>query len=273
LSACEFWTLDRNGTKQARVILSWEATSPCNGSYVTDPTKLRVAHLLSGEWKDEGRLSGTGNNTAGTITSNVLTVFSPFALASNSASENLLPVVFGDVKAYEKNGAVQIEWSNLTEKDVTEYTIERSVNGQDFIAIAKQWPTNNQNDKATYIGSDAVPVAGANYYRIKVVETTGKIVYSKILSVNLGRANVGLQLYPNPVIGNQVTITLSNLKHGQYNLRVLNATGQDIFQKRIVNQSNNLTQTLNLPSTIKPGVYNMVITADDYRETKVFIVR
>jgi hypothetical protein len=173
----------------------------------------------------------------------------------------------------KKNGAVQIEWSNLTEKDVAEYTIERSVNGQDFIAIAKQWPTSNQNDKATYIGSDAVPVAGANYYRIKVVETTGKIVYSKILSVDLGRANVGLQLYPNPVIGNQITISLSNMKHGQYNLHVLNATGQDVFKKIIVNQSNNLTQTLNLPSTIKPGVYNMVITAEEYRENKKCNVR
>ncbi len=184
-----------------------------------------------------------------------------------------MPVVFGDVKAYEKNGEVQIEWSNLTEKDVAEYTIERSANGTDFTAIAKQWPTSNQNDKATYTGFDAVPATGANYYRIKVEETTGKIVYSKILSVNLGRANFGLQLYPNPVIGNQVTVSLSNMKHGQYNLRVLNATGQDVFKKIIVNQSNNLSQTLNLPSTIKPGVYNMVITADDYRETKMFIVR
>ena len=61
---------------------------------------------------------------------------------------------------------------------------------------------------------------GINYYRIKAEETTGKIVYSKILSVSLGQSTYGLRLYPNPVIGNQVNISLTNVKKGQYNLRV-----------------------------------------------------
>ncbi|HKO79101.1 MAG TPA: T9SS type A sorting domain-containing protein, partial [Chitinophagaceae bacterium] len=277
ISGCEYWTLDRTGTTPARVVLSWESTSGCGGQYVTDLLTLSVARLnAANTWVDEGNqiASRTGTAAAGTITSNnIVNNFSPFALASSSAAANPLPVVFGDVKAYENNNGVQIEWSNLTEKDVAEYTIERSANGSDFNSIASQLPTSNQNDKASYSGFDATPVQGTNYYRIKAEETTGKIVYSKILSVSLGKASYGLRLYPNPVKDNQVTISLSNMKRGQYNLRVVSATGQDVFKKMIINQSNNLTQTLDLPSTIKPGVYNMVITADDYRETKMFIVQ
>ncbi len=219
-------------------------------------------------------MSSTGDNTAGTITSNdAPTVFSPFALASSSASVNPLPVLFADVKAYEKNNGVQIEWSNLTEKDVAGYTVERSANGSDFSAIAQQLPTSNQNDRVNYNAFDASPDAGTNYYRIKAEETTGKIVYSNVLSVDLGNAGESFRLYPNPVTGNQVIISLSNIKRGQYNLRITNTAGQNIFNQTINSQGRTITQTLNLPSVIKPGVYHMTITGEGYRENKRFIVR
>jgi hypothetical protein len=34
-----------------------------------------------------------------------------------------------------------------------------------------------------------------------------------------------------------------------------------------------LTQTLDLPATIKAGVYNLVINGDGYRQTKTFVVQ
>jgi hypothetical protein len=279
ISACEYWDLTRTGGGagvNALVTLSWESVSPCgnSGLYVTNPVTLRVAHFVGGTWINEGRSASTGDNTSGTVTSqNSVTNFSPFTLASSTILDNPLPVVFANVKAYEKNNGVQIEWSNLTEKDVAGYAIERSSNGSEFSAISQQLPTSNQNDKADYSAFDANPAQGANYYRIKATETTGKVVYSKILSVNMGSGNQGLRLYPNPVKGNQVTISLTNVKRGQYTLRVVNTAGQDIFRQSLNNQSTSLTQTLDLPSTIKAGVYNLVITGSDFRETKTFIVQ
>lgn len=279
ISACEYWDLTRTSGGagvNATVTLSWESTSPCGGrtTYVTDPTTLRVAHLVGTTWVNEGRSSSTGDNVSGTVTSqNAVATFSPFTLASSTILENPLPVVFANVKAYEKNNGVQIDWSNMTEKDVANYAVERSSNGTDFSAIGHQSPTSNQNDKVDYSAFDANPVQGMNYYRIKATETTGKIVYSKILSVSIGGTTQSLRLYPNPVKGNQVTISMSNVKRGQYTLRVINTAGQDIHRQTINNQSSSMTQTLDLPSTIKPGVYNMVITGSDYRETKTFIVQ
>jgi hypothetical protein len=279
ISNCEYWDLTRTGGGagiNALVTLSWESVSPCGSSpvYVTNPTTLVVAHLVGGTWLNEGRSSSTGNSTAGTVTSlNSVATFSPFTLGSISSLDNPLPVLFANVKAYEKNNGVQIEWSNLTEKDVAGYAVERSSNGTDFTAISHQLPTSNQNDKVDYSAFDANPVQGAGYYRIKATETTGKIVYSKVLIVNLGGGSQSLRLYPNPVKGNQVTISLSNVRRGQYNLRVINTAGQDIYRQTINNQSSNLTQTLDLPATIKAGVYNLVISGSDYRETKTFIVQ
>jgi len=278
-SACEYWDLAKtgggNGVK-ANVTLSWEPSSPCGNSsvYVTNPVTLRVAHLVSGTWVNEGRSASTGDNASGTVTSqNDINNFSPFVLASSTSLDNPLPVLFANVKAYEKNGGVQVDWSNLTEKDVASYDVEHSVNGTDFSSISQQLPTSNQNDKVDYSAFDANPADGVNYYRIKAQETTGKIVYSKILSVNVGSSNQSLRLYPNPVKGNQINISMSNIKRGQYTLRVINTAGQDIFRQVINNQSSTLTQTLDLPATIKAGVYNLVINGDNYRETKTFIVQ
>jgi hypothetical protein len=278
ISACEYWDLSKTGggaSVKTKVTLSWEPQSPCGSSsvYVTDPTTLRVAHLLGNNWRNEGRSASTGDNTSGTVTSNDVNNFSPFALGSSTGLENPLPVIFANVKAYEKNGGVQIDWSNLTEKDVAGYDVERSTNGSDFASISHQLPTSNQNDKVDYSAFDANPAQGVSYYRIKAQETTGKIEYSKILSVTIGSSNQSLRLYPNPVKGNQITISMSNIKRGQYTLRVINAAGQDIFKQVLNNQTSSLTQTLDLPATIKAGVYNMVIHGDNYRETKTFIVQ
>ena len=279
ISACEYWDLAKtgggNGVK-ATVTLSWEPSSPCGSSsvYVTNPVTLRVSHLVGGTWVNEGRSASTGDAISGTVTSqNEISNFSPFVLASAASLDNPLPVIFANVKAFEKNGGVQIDWSNLTEKDVVSYDVERSGNGTDFTSISQQMPTSNENDKADYSAFDANPAQGLNYYRIKAQETTGKMVYSKILSVTIGSSNQSLRLYPNPVKGNQITISMSNIKRGQYTLRVINAAGQNMFRQVINNQTTSLTQTLDLPATIKPGVYNMVIHGDNYRETKTFIVQ
>lgn len=280
ISACEYWDLTKTGggSVSARVTLSWSSFSPCGSSpaYVTDPGSLRVAHYLasSSTWVNEGNSATSGDNTSGTVTSaNMISAFSPFTLASSTVLENPLPVVFANVRAYEKNSGVQIEWSNLTEKDVASYTVERSANGTDFSAVASQAPTSNQDDRADYSAFDANPISGTNYYRIKAEETTGKIVYSKVLSVNLGLTTQSLRLYPNPVVGRQVNISLINIKRGQYDLRVVNVTGQDVYRQKINSQGSTITETIDLPKTVAPGVYTMLITGADYRESKLFIVQ
>ncbi len=277
ISNCEYWILDRDagGTDPFNVTLYWNANSSCDGGpYVTVPNTIRAVHFDGTKWDTRSDGVGSGTSSAGSVRWGGVTTFSPFTLGTTDIIANPLPVVFANVKAYEKNSGVQVEWSNMTEKDVAGYTIERSANGKDFASIGEQLPTSNQDDRANYTAFDASPVNGVNYYRIKAVETTGKIVYSKVLSVNLGSAaGKGLNVYPNPVSGNQVTVSLSNIKKGQYNLRVVNTAGQDVHKQVISNHSSMLTQTIDLPATVKPGVYSLVITGADYRQSKLFIVQ
>ncbi len=281
ISACEYWDLTRtSGTTAARITISWPAAAnSCGaGTYVGNVATLLVANHNGTSWTSGGQSSNTGSPSAGgTVTSTTyhaltLNSISPFALGTSDPNQNPLPVMFADVKAFEKNYGVQIEWSNLTERDLTNYFVERSADGVNFTTINQQLPKSNQNDKQNYSAFDAAPLSGDNYYRIKIFEISGKIIYSKVMRVDIGKTMPGFTLYPNPVNGSQVSIGI-NSKQGQYLIKVLNTAGQEIYSQRIVHQGGSMTQVIELPSAIKSGVYSMIISGDNYREAKMFVVQ
>jgi hypothetical protein len=277
ISACDYWRFDHtSGTLPTiDVTANWNANNPCNGvNYVTNPGTIKLVHHNGSAWNTSSPANGAGSPGAGTVTWTALNTFSFFALGTTATgNENPLPVLFDNVKAYDKNSGVQIEWSNLTERDIVNYTVERSVNGRDYSALKVVLPTSNQNDKASYVEFDPSPVQGANFYRIKVQESFGKIIYSKVLRVETGRVRTGFSVYPNPLVGSQFTLALTGVKQGQYNIRIVNSNGQNVFQKSLTAQSSGLTQTLEMPAAVKPGVYSIVITGEGYLESKLFVVQ
>lgn len=276
ISGCEYWDLTRTGTANARVTLSWPAAvNSCgSGSYVGNIATLVVAHHNGTAWTDLGQSANSGSPSAGgTITSNsIVTSFSPFALGTTNASQNPLPVMFADVKAYQKNSGIQVDWSNLTERDIVNYVVEHSTDGVSFSVLNQLQPRSNVNDKESYSYFHATPAAGTNFYRIRVNEIGGKIIYSKLLRVDIGSSLQAFNLYPNPVKGNQLTIGL-NSKQGVYTLKVVNTAGQQVYAQRLAHQGGSMTQTIELPSSVKPGVYSMLISGDQFHQSKMFIVQ
>jgi len=278
VSQCEYWTLNRaSGNRGGKVTLMWDANSNCGTDpYVTNLGTLRVARHDGTSWTNAGSINGAdlGSTLAsGFITSDVVTSFSPFALATSNAAENPLPVLFADVKAYGKNNGVQVEWSNLTEREIVNYEVERSANGIDFYAVNTQLPRSNRDDKASYTFFDASPVNGANFYRVRVQEQSGKVIYSKILRVEMGSTKYSFSLYPNPVTGKQLTVSLNGVKQGKYNVQIIDAAGQRVFTTNLSNVGTGVTQMIELPANVKTGMYVMVVSSDNYRETQQFIVR
>jgi hypothetical protein len=278
VSACEYWTLNRNsGTRQAEVTIGWGPGSNCTSvtQYITNLLTLRVARFDGSSWVDAGaNLVGGSTLTEGSISSNAVTSFSPFALASGNQADNPLPVLFDGVRAYGKDGGVHIEWSNLTERDIVRYEVERSADGINYYPINQQAPKSNRDDKASYTHFDAAPINGANFYRIRVDEIGGKPVYSKILRVEMGSTKAAsFSLYPNPVVGKQLTVSLNGLRQGQYSLQVFNTSGQRVYSTNINNAGAGVTQMIELPATLKTGMYVTVVSGEGFRESKQFILQ
>ena len=237
VSRCDQWTLTKNSAPAANVslTLSWDGNSSCNAfNFVTDPSTLTIGHFNGSAWDQAGTSGGfTGTATAGTVIRNNVTAFSPFSLANTTQNQNPLPLTFGNIKGYAKNGGIQIDWSIYNEYNVDHYEIERSLNGMPPFTTLGQTAARNTDSKSDYEWVDATPSNGNNFYRIKSVDINGKISYSTIVRLNLNQSGKGILVYPNPATKGYISFQSSDLQKGSYTLKIINSNGRRCINKSL----------------------------------------
>ncbi len=195
------------------------------------------------------------NNNASDFT----TVVNANILLRNSSSF-ALPVKFNNVKAFEQNSGIVVQWSNATEENVAYYNVERSANGREFSSIAQIDAKVNDGGKADYKFFDNSPLNDNNYYRIKAVETTGKAIYSLVVKLSNTINGSLISVYPNPVKNKIISINLSNITKGEYTCKLFSATGQQVMISKINHAGGSSTQSINLPQNLSKGIYKLFIT-------------
>lgn len=145
--------------------------------------------------------AATATTTAvGTITSQVFTSFSDFALASTNAdpSVNPLPVTLTDFGAVRQpSGAVQVRWATASEQRSAYFEVQRSTNGRTFTAITQVAASGTTSQTHSYARLDSQAPAGVLYYRLRQVDTDGTTVFSPLATLD-AVATATLSLYPNP---------------------------------------------------------------------------
>ena len=175
-----------------------------------------------------------------------------------------LPVKFVSVEATRKDRQVQVDWTIGNEVDIKSYEVERSSNGASWLKIATRTAVSNHSTFASYSAMDANPLNGDNYYRIKAIEMNGKEFYSPVVKVKTTAATTGeIVLYPNPVTGNQLSISFKNVKQGNYKVKVYNALGQEVYHGAISYEGGSASKNINVPAFSNPGLYTLIISNDE----------
>ena len=182
-----------------------------------------------------------------------------------------LPLTITSMKAYPKNEGVQVDWVALNEVSTDHYEVEKSLSGQLFDKKATVIAKNNNSNSELYSWFDTKPVAGNNYYRIKVVEKTGEIKYTRIVKVNIGKVGSGISVYPNPVKENLMNVQFANLLKGKYNVVLYNNLGEAIFTQSIEHNGENANYKIRITQLITKGAYNLVISNTDFEQTETLI--
>ena len=125
------------------------------------------------------------------------TNFVNFSVTSNVSSKaanrfeivfrqlSILPVTFTSVKALLQNDAVKVEWKVENERNIKQYEIEKSADGNLFTTMAVTLATANNGGSASYLKTDTHPLGGYNFYRIKSVDINGQTAYSNVVKVLL----------------------------------------------------------------------------------------
>jgi hypothetical protein len=107
-----------------------------------------------------------------------------------------------------------------------------------------------------YTFEDSNPLTGISYYKIRQVDFNGMSDNTEIRAVsNLGGVATGtLFAYPNPLIGQDLTIVYSNLDKGNWEYRLVDITGKIVLSQTKTSESNAGAFTLNLEQ-LPAGIY------------------
>ena len=179
----------------------------------------------------------------GNITDNVFTVqnryscayFRPIIMPAIS----ILPLKYISFDATTMDSkSVKLNWVVNLEQNSSKFEIERSFNNNNFklIGTLPDGALKSVNNKIYNFNDDAAELQGKTvvYYRIKQVNTDGKISYSKTLAVRLvTNSGVEMQVSPNPFVEN-LNVRFNSSENGEAEIRITNTAGQKILSKHSV---------------------------------------
>lgn len=166
---------------------------------------------------------------------------------------NALPVTLISFQAVKENSTVNLSWSTTEEINSDRFDVEHSKNGKQWNIVGSVTSNGESKIKRDYNFVHQNPVAGNNYYRLKMVDKNLTFAYSAIRNADV--EGLALEVYPNPVaetlvIGNAIWKNISNVQ-------LMNIRGMEVY-----NSGNTPVPNINVRD-LKAGIYVVKITKTD----------
>lgn len=147
-------------------------------------------------------------------------------LVKSTAVLITLPLQFSSFTAkLLANNTVKLDWTATTDQ-IDYFEVEKSADGNWFTSIG----TVKKNDVYQFI--DKSPFIGTNYYRIKAIDVSGKIVYSKVAGIIYNPSSLMLSIYPNPVADELSVVLKANLPEN-FIVQITGLNGQTVYKKEL----------------------------------------
>ena len=235
-----------------------------------DRNACYVSHYNTASNNWEPGLVGvaTGANPYSHNMTNVVN-FSPFGVGSQSSPLSLDLLSFTGTQIVND---VLLNWETTNEFNVKNYEIERSSDdGRTFTKIGKKAAIgNDRTGKNRYSYTDAEAFAkdiDQLFYRIKSIERSGKIKYSRIITMTAKNQIAGgpVNIYPNPVKGDKLYITLGQQVNNKLSVSITDISGKVVYNTSFEAGSYNAYSIPVDVSRLLQGVYILSI-ADEHNE-------
>lgn len=185
-----------------------------------------------------------------------------------------LPVNFISIGANKNSNGIQVNWKVGAERNILNYSIEKSNNGRSFSTVGTIAAASFSDNEKAYSFMDVATQSGTVFYRIKSKGSNGVATYSAIVKVMTGTGvKAAITVSPNPVGGSMINLQLTKSVNGKYEVNLLSTDGRLLYNRNINHAGGDATFSLVLPSTIAKGTYILnVITPDKIRKTQKLIV-
>jgi hypothetical protein len=265
----EYWQANRTaGNAKAKVALPYINPNAASGwTPGLDPASgncyVVVVKYNSSAWEyttsqpstftaSEARLW----NDNGYISTKEISSFSPFTFGF--VFPIILPVKLLSFEASIGNKGAQLNWEVADKKDLAGFELEYSTDGTRFSLLAT---INNDSQKSSYSYTHA-KLGTENYYRLKIIEKSGKWYYSKtILLTSISPKTIVRRLRPT-VVNEEAWVDLYSAKEQQAILRVYDIAGRLIWQQKKQLLAGENTLSVQTKLAVK-GTYSLTIQTDD----------
>jgi len=154
---------------------------------------------------------------------------------------HLLPVELVRFTATKNNNTALLQWSTATETNNSRFVIERSGDDLKWDEIDNISGYGNTSELHTYSYTDAAPLTGYNYYRLKQVDGDGRFSYSEVRTVVFNNSLLA-RLYPNPV-RDYVTVEINSDREINGDIVIYTVGGSKVktVQQHLVKGLNQVT--------------------------------
>ncbi len=124
-------------------------------------------------------------------------------------------------------GTAELKWEAETDSRHDYFEVERSADRTTYISLGRIYAA------PPYVFTDGSVQPGHNYYRIKQVDSDGRVTYSKIISIVYEPGKTNLVIYPNPV-KNSLHIGIQADKPGIHTIVMSDYTGRKLYEQKLI---------------------------------------
>ncbi|MBX9785079.1 MAG: ExeM/NucH family extracellular endonuclease [Chitinophagaceae bacterium] len=173
-----------------------------------------------------------------------------------------LPLEWGVFNVTKAGTSSNISWSTLQETNTDYFIVERSTDGRNWSSITSIKAAGNSSSEINYSFTDALPVKGRNFYRIRQFDLDGKSKTTDIKSLVFTDFK-NISFFPNPATDR---ITLQSSASKILTVRIVDAEGRTLIQQNV----NQTTVSVDVKA-LKPGMYLLQIVNNDGIQTEKFV--
>jgi hypothetical protein len=184
-----------------------------------------------------------------------LSIEAPFTI---QAFITPLSVELLNISATNTGKTNRVNWTTASEDKGDYFELERSVDGKEFTQLAK---LQAKGEASGYNYIDATAASGINYYRLKMIDASGKHFYSKIVSATVRNGAFSVNAFPNPV-NDRLHVAVYGNQGAHAAITVTDVQGKVVFRLSDVGSETSVDMT-----GLVPGVY--MVTYSDSHQNKV----
>jgi hypothetical protein len=275
------YTISSNNVNQNQTI-TCTINNAVTGTFYALSDSASGQSFGQGQWaSSNGNLTLTSDalNTPGTYNVKVNgTSMSGITLCSQvSASTSLtvnavvLPLLLIEFNGKNEQDKMVLDWVTENELNTSRFEIERSADGKTFNKINVVSAAGNNTIKKYYNFTDAAPLRGKNYYRLKIIDADGKQRLSNIiiLSTNKNETLLISNPAPNPFT-DKIYFTITLNKATPVTLQIIDNTARVLRSVVLAGKKDTNTVNINGLNSLAAGAYCIrVITADEIITQKI----